>query len=700
MKNFYLAVVLAILLPIGIFSKTANYPEQVVSVENPFMKLKDIGIKPSDINEYSKDDFPSPQLAFQVLDVDTEFFWTAMFDGVTPFAYEPKSNTLVYVTTKRSSDGTWSNASVFLHFSNDGGQTWTAQEVYSEERIMFFFPSVAVLNPTNSNNPEEFKYVITVTPFIPRPTPVDTLYYGEGHQYLYFNGQGWEEVDYLKENAPSGNNLGGNQEWAISGKKMFASSSEKGDFFYVYGMLQPKDEGIQYGAYGLAIIDFSDVGANPKSLIPHAWRLDIFRDPGALTQTSNAPMNIHADENGDLYSFVYNMFRDDSEKRVFAFSKSTDNGLTWTDFNRIPYERITDYLQAWNHNMTLNHIPYPFTDWGAVVTGVDEFSLFQRFYTFEGTQTNPMGNGHILEFQYKGGAWQPAVKVGEMTWFDDSRYQNPIRIANALGNDGFKDSVYNDYRYQQLQAALTADRDAIVVKWVDFDDDYLAVLLTPINLVGNPMTTVESLYSADIMIAHKPVNSGNWESYNITQDVWYNKGTYIPDMVPSLTQIPVVEYITQELTNTQNVRFHYPYYLQNIVADRSWSGAQPNGLLYTVAVANFDALNPAPVRNPTLQRPKGTVGSVTENLPFALEEISPNPASESTVLNFNLEIEANVLINIQNAMGQVLKTIKVDNANIGFNTVNVNVSDLPSGAYFYTVNVNGKTQTKLLNVVR
>lgn len=691
MKYFYMLVVMAILLPASIFARPAVSPNVSDLKPAQNINLNTIGVKPSDVISFTKGDYPAPQMAFQPLDTDLEFYWTAMWDAVTPFAYEPKSNTLVYVTTKRESVDGWADGTVYLHFSNNGGESWTSEAVYTKKKEMLFFPSVAVLNPNNATNPAEFKYVVTLTPFKPRPTPNDTTYYAEGNKYIFFDGTGWNNMIDYDEKAPVNNNIGGVQQWGATNKQTFAVSSPKGDFFYVYGTLSPVNDGYQYGSYGLTYIDFT-TDPNPISLIPKAWTDAPFRDPGVLTSSWNAPIRMGADNQGNVYAFVFNMFADDENNRNHAFSKSVDNGKTWSDFQRMPFTVLSDFLNNWNHNMTLNYTPYPYTSWGAVVTGVDEFSLFPRLISFEGaTAETAVGTGHFVEVSYKNGAWQPIRRVEEL-------FINDVvsRIANVATAPAFKDSIMASSRYNELQAAITADGSAIVLKFVDFSD--LAVLQTPVTLVNNFLTTIDSMYTTDIYIAHRILTENNWTVSNTTQDKWYNKGTYMPNIVPSLSQIPLAEYITQEFTNPTNLRIGYPYYLQNVVADRSSATA---GTAYTLIVGVFDALNPTPISNGNIQKSKGLVGtSVLENLPFTLNDISPNPANDIAVLNFTLEMNADVTINIQNSMGQSIKTISVVNAQAGLNSVNVITNDLTSGAYFYTVNVNGKTQTKLLNVVR
>lgn len=687
MKKFYLMVALAVMIPLSIFARTQGlYSEQ----PHQHFDLRNVGIKMTDVVPVKVNDAPAPQMSFKVLDTDLEYYWSTLWPSVTPFAYEAKSNTLVYVTTDRESVDGWADCNVYLHFSNDNGQNWTKTKVYGKKQQMAFFPSVAVLNPKNATDPEQFKIVITYTPFKPRPTPNDTLYYSEGNAYLYYNGTGWNNFEEYEEKAPTENNPGGVQQWGTTNKRMFAVESSKGTHFYTYGSLSPLNEGYQYGAYGFAYIDFTDDFPNPSSQLPRQWDPSVFRNPGSLTSSWNAPLRMSADNDGNLYAFVFNMFPDDPERRTPAFSKSTDNGKTWSDFSRMPFSVFQDFLADWNHAAALDPyiFAYPYTDWDAVAYGPDEFSMFIRMYSYVGTSTqDAVGTGHIAELRYKNGSWLPIRRVGEFRG-------TPLRIA-YLGPTGTSvDSLDENLRYQELQAAVTKDGKSVVCKYLSFDaEDNLGVLENPTMLVNNPSTVIDSIACTDIFVGYRNIAETDWKPvFNATQDKWYNKGTYIPPMVPSINHVPLVEYITQEFTSETNLRRGYPYFLQNLVGDR---------ILTTALVAVLDLGNPTVVRNEVIQRPKGLKGaSVLENLPFSLNDIAPNPASEFAVVTYNLDNDAYVTVNLHNAMGQMVKTIFEGSSNLGLNTHNVLTNDLPAGAYYYSINVNGKTQTKLLNVVR
>ncbi|MCC6838219.1 MAG: T9SS type A sorting domain-containing protein, partial [Bacteroidia bacterium] len=67
----------------------------------------------------------------------------------------------------------------------------------------------------------------------------------------------------------------------------------------------------------------------------------------------------------------------------------------------------------------------------------------------------------------------------------------------------------------------------------------------------------------------------------------------------------------------------------------------------------------------------------------------PNPANQSISFLYSLQDETDVAsINIYNALGQIVKTITINNTDVRYD---VNIIDLPNGLYFYTLIVNSTT---------
>jgi len=81
-----------------------------------------------------------------------------------------------------------------------------------------------------------------------------------------------------------------------------------------------------------------------------------------------------------------------------------------------------------------------------------------------------------------------------------------------------------------------------------------------------------------------------------------------------------------------------------------------------------------------------------------ISQTMPNPAVTNARFNVTLTENANVSVSVTNLMGQTVKVLPTMAMQAGANTVNINVSDLTSGVYFYTVEAGNKAVTKKMIV--
>lgn len=94
-----------------------------------------------------------------------------------------------------------------------------------------------------------------------------------------------------------------------------------------------------------------------------------------------------------------------------------------------------------------------------------------------------------------------------------------------------------------------------------------------------------------------------------------------------------------------------------------------------------------------------TITSVAENAynSASTSEVFPNPAKNNASVRVNLLHGSKVQVDVMNAVGQVVKTVKADGQN-GLNTISLDLSGLASGIYLVNVKVDDATSTKKLVV--
>ena len=81
---------------------------------------------------------------------------------------------------------------------------------------------------------------------------------------------------------------------------------------------------------------------------------------------------------------------------------------------------------------------------------------------------------------------------------------------------------------------------------------------------------------------------------------------------------------------------------------------------------------------------------------FALT-VSPNPATQQTVIQFNTKEQQTYSLDVYNLLGMKVATLE-RGTNSGNHTVRYNISNLPSGLYMLKLSVDGKVTTQKLVV--
>ena len=97
-----------------------------------------------------------------------------------------------------------------------------------------------------------------------------------------------------------------------------------------------------------------------------------------------------------------------------------------------------------------------------------------------------------------------------------------------------------------------------------------------------------------------------------------------------------------------------------------------------------------------------TVGIVNNNSPagFRLMQNYPNPFNPATVISYDIPKTSLVSLRVFDINGKLVTTLVDRTQAAGNHSVQFNSSDLSSGIYFYTLNVNGITDTKAMILVK
>jgi hypothetical protein len=101
-------------------------------------------------------------------------------------------------------------------------------------------------------------------------------------------------------------------------------------------------------------------------------------------------------------------------------------------------------------------------------------------------------------------------------------------------------------------------------------------------------------------------------------------------------------------------------------------------------------INPIGVNNGSTAIPKG----------FKLEQNFPNPFNPSTSINFAIEKNGHVSLNVYNAEGKFIKELMNKQMISGNYEIKFDGENLPSGVYFYKIEFDGKTDTKKMLLIK
>ncbi len=656
MKKLTTLIALLFVMPLLAHSQLENITKSYSQTEFP-RPIKTIKLQDGLIYE-TKTNSDEPNLSFRVLISVVSAQWS-LFGMITPIVYDPYSKATVIAISNFGTSGNDLLGTITLYISTNYGQSWTTKGVFSRLGEVPVLPSLAILNPNKATNVNSLSYVV-FSPFARKNLAGD--YPWAGGLYTISTPNGNESIDFLYPG-----NLAGYRWWTT---RATSHTTNDGSFAYNVGMLV-NSENTQYGQYGFSAFSLNDYDFLFQGC-PTAWALSKFRTSNQLNTTYNSNIMLDVDNQGTVYAAVCNFFQPNvgDQDRVPGVSKSEDYGVTWTDFQPMPVSTLNDYAATWGGTNTFIAAPYdpnPF-----VVMGPDEYSIFTRVGIIN---DNNLIAAHIVEVNYSGGLWS-VNKVADWSGL------SPIIISDVASNpDVVKDSLYRSFMGMEMQAAKTEDGKYIVLKWLDYINQ--PVVINPPVTISEGAQVLDTLPTNDIFFAFRERTQSIWSApTNVTNDTVYNRVTWIPQIIPSLSQIPLIMERTRPIqsNNPNNPRLSYPNFVQQLIID-----AQQDVLFTSVDLIG----SPSKVEQPTSQN-------------LYLKEAQPNPAAGNyTEIGFVLDKPMNIKLELFDALGNKVKTMYEGFASAGVHAVMLKTSDLTSGAYYYKLNTNtGVSFTKQLSIVK
>lgn len=328
-----------------------------------------------------------------------------------------------------------------------------------------------------------------------------------------------------------------------------------------------------------------------------------------------------------------------------GYSKSTDNGATWSawnvvDFRTIANPAISKFDRLWDYIKGDNFVAYQ----GDI--NVDANGRVHMLVTVTDTTVdNNSGENALIELFETASGWDAKIIMNGLSDSSFTKLDGP-----GLGQMG-----------PNAYLAFDATRQVMAATWVN----------------PNPSIANDSL--CDLWMSYRHLN-GEWSTpINLTETSGMNENS--THMAPMLT------YNAASNKYAAYVFYNYP---------AGYTGHFPNGTSpdYTtqpsvIYVAKVEFDNPA-------------VGVEDENLPngFALSQNYPNPFNPSTSISFMMAQTSKVSLKVYDMMGSEVATLVDGVIEAGSHTVNFDASNLASGMYIYKLASGNFVETKKMMLLK
>jgi hypothetical protein len=369
------------------------------------------------------------------------------------------------------------------------------------------------------------------------------------------------------------------------------------------------------------------------TITPPQWESSAFEDGGSITMGGAA-------NNGVLYYAVLGTFPLQTPIQsgwTPGYSKSTDNGATWStfksaDFRSIPalaaYDRLYDYIKL------DGFVSYQ----GDMNVDKDGFVHFLVQVT-DTTIDNNSGTNAVVEIFETANGWDGKVVFSGIGDSSYTKLDGP-----ALGQMG-----PNSY------LAFDKDKNIMVATW------------------NAPRSLTDSL--VDVYASYRNVNGGEWSApVNLTDTEGMNENSH--HMAPYVQTNGNGSY-------TAYVFYTYPAGYTGYFPNGEGLDTQPN-VIYSAGYT----FTPTGVEDEVA--PTG----------FALSQNYPNPFNPTTSINFTVAQRSNVTLKVYDMLGREVASLVNEVKDQGSYNVNFDAAKLASGTYVYKLTAGNFVETKKMVLLK
>lgn len=675
MKYLFLAAIL-------ISSFTVSTAQLKVAGQNPAAKAPaaPVAISAADIGERQTKYFDGVTQAASWRAVDTTdaqyfFHYSQSTPASTVIEYDGPSNSLSLVRSLATfaPDNTVTTK-VGVMRSNNMGQSWTF-DVLQDIPGFLGMPNMAQIREgTNPLNWPVFIYGVGYA--------LDRSPLGYFKSIYRVDGQ---TTELSFSNPPSGRP---NYIWSAAD---LAVDKENRSIMGISQLDYVRNIGVQFGEYGFFNFSLASEDFFPEGTV-EAFSTSVFRQgnpPNPDGSLGTSPL-LDVDADGRIYA-AFNNLMPVGEARTVVVATSEDQGSTWSPLNIMPTGLISALETSLGLDVIIQPGLTPYQGSAFIVTSPNEYSYFFRVaagpFTPGDTTRFNITNHIILEARYSGGVWSldtvanlalglsvegvsveyPEYSIDEVR---TAQRGTPHIVVDAAG------------RSIELEVAKTGDGN-LLVKYLDEVPGKIIEINPPVALMvisdqGDTIdasAALDTLIWTDIFVTSRPLSGGTWKTpVNVSNDMAFNKSTYMPREVPSLQQIPLIQ--IQSVGSTNAMFANMPPTLIGALSNRP-------------GVVQFAVVNDV------------TDVADERTFDFNVNSVAPNPSNNTAELTFTLDNGATVTAELFDVLGNKIRTVIAPSfISAGLHGVSVDVNTLTAGQYYVTVNVDGKRVTRSLVVVK
>lgn len=542
---------------------------------------------------------------------------------INPVAVDPYSNIAAVVHRGNANTYALGSGEIWWNYTQDNGVTWPRSETSVQNnltsQIFGRYPSMTIQNPTGSTNMADLVGAFSWAELNASGAGFENLGYGVS--------SGLMMSDYAAIIPPSPNLFGSNAPtWADDQYVYWASDNQT-------------DAGIQL----FRTQDFITVDI----INPPTWISDRFGGTGNITMGGVA-------YNGVLYYAVSGSFTEEIGEGGWevGYSKSTDNGTTWSDWFVVDWTQIpatANYIELWDWLKGDGFVSYA----GDFQVDKDGFvHILCGLTDTTGAMGGEIGYNAVVEFfEIAEGDWDVKIIAEGDDVHDNSIYEAPLNAGGynqdpAVGQNG-----------PSFMIATNMDRDFFVAQWD----------------IGSPETadTVCDIYYTTREL------TGEWTAaVNLTETNTMNEdGSHLAPYLATVVEGSVeVDYAYS--------MFWYEAGNTDIYVDP----IQPS-VVYIAAVN---------VR----ETPIISVGNEITVYDYSLEQNYPNPFNPSTSISFTLAEKSDVTLKVYDVLGNEVATLINTTKDAGKHSVNFDATEMASGLYIYTLNAGTFTSSKKMMLLK